>query len=52
MNYIGIDYHKQYSHMTLLDEDGEILRAGMVLNCRDEVGRFLQATDEKRNLFF
>lgn len=24
MNYIGIDHHKQYSYITLLDVDGKI----------------------------
>ena len=26
MNYLGIDHHRQYSHLTLMDENGIILR--------------------------
>jgi len=32
MNYMGIDHHKQYSHITLVDEKGEKLKSGRVLN--------------------
>jgi len=42
MNYAGIDHHRQYSHITLLDEKGEVVRAGRVVNLRREVERFLQ----------
>ena len=28
MNYLGIDHHRQYSHLTLMDEKGDILRSG------------------------
>lgn len=28
MNYMGIDHHRQYSHITLLDEKGEKLKFG------------------------
>lgn len=30
MNYIGIDHHKQYSHMTVMDEKGEVIKTGKV----------------------
>ena len=26
MNYVGIDHHRQYSHITWLDENGEVVR--------------------------
>ena len=26
MNYRGIDHHKQYSHVTLMDENGEMVQ--------------------------
>jgi hypothetical protein len=25
MNYVGIDHHRQYSHITWLDEKGEVI---------------------------
>ncbi len=28
MDYMGIDHHKQYSHITLMDEKGKKLRSG------------------------
>jgi len=34
MNYMGIDYHKQYSHITLMDEKGKKLKSGRVANYR------------------
>jgi len=34
MNYMGIDYHKQYSHITLMDEKGKKLKSGRVLQWR------------------
>ena len=44
MNYAGIDHHRQYSHITLLDEKGEIVSSGRVANLRQELERFLQGT--------
>ena len=32
MYYMGVDYHKQYSHLTILDKGGEVLRSGVVTN--------------------
>ena len=42
MYFIGIDQHKQYSHMTVLDETGREIKAGRVLNLRGEIGSFLE----------
>jgi transposase len=41
MNYMGIDHHKQYSHITLLDESGDALKSGRVTNLRRELENFL-----------
>ena len=46
MNYMGIDHHKQYSQMTLMDERGEVIRSGRVANVRDEVERFIGGMKE------
>ena len=32
MHYMGIDHHKQYSHITVLDERGEVIKAERVGN--------------------
>ena len=42
MNYAGIDHHRQYSHITLLDEKGEVVKSGRVANFRRELEKFLQ----------
>jgi hypothetical protein len=26
MHYVGVDHHRQYSHVTLLDEKGEVAK--------------------------
>ena len=47
MNYMGIDHHKQYSQMTLMDEDGKELRNDRVWNFRSEVEKFLQGAGDE-----
>ena len=44
MHYVGIDHHRQYSHITILDERGEMVRSGRVVNFRRELEKFLQGT--------
>jgi len=39
---MGIDHHTQYSHMTLMDENGKVLKAGRVLSLRSDVEEFLR----------
>lgn len=46
VHYIGVDHHKQYSHLTVLDEDGSVVKEGRVLNMRGEIGRFLEMVEE------
>jgi len=41
MYCIGVDHHKQYSLMTVLDEAGQEIKTGRMLNQRAEVERFL-----------
>jgi transposase len=41
MYYMGIDHHKQYSHITVMDEKGSIIKADCVLNKRRKVENFL-----------
>jgi hypothetical protein len=42
MNYVGIDHHRQYSHMTLMDQEGQMLRSARVPNLRFAIERFLE----------
>jgi len=46
MNYMGIDHHKQYSHITMLNEKGKKLKSGRVANYRSELERFLDCSGE------
>lgn len=41
MYYMGVDYHKQYSHLTILDKGGKVLKSGMVTNDQEDIRRFL-----------
>jgi hypothetical protein len=43
MNYVGIDHHRQCSHVTLMDQEGQVLRSGRVPNLRAEIEKFLEA---------
>jgi hypothetical protein len=46
MNYMGIDHHRQYSHITLIDEKGKKLKYGRVGNLRSELDNFLSGIEE------
>ena len=47
MNYMGIDHHKQYSHLTLLDEQGKELRNERVFNTSKDVRGFLDGKGQE-----
>lgn len=34
MNYVGIDYHKKYSHVTAINEEGRVIRSNRLENDR------------------
>ena len=42
MNYAGIDHHRQYSHITWLDEKGEVVKQGRVADLWREPEKFFQ----------
>ena len=45
MNYIGIDHHRQFSHVTVMDQRGQVLRSGRVANLQSEIERFLEGLE-------
>jgi transposase len=45
MYYMGVDNHKQRSHLTIMEEDGAIVKAGSVLNYRSEIQEFLRGLE-------
>jgi transposase len=46
MNYVGIDHHRQYSHLTVMDQQGQVLRSGRVWNVRTEIEKLLEGLGE------
>lgn len=42
MYYVGIDHHRQYSHLTLMDQEGQVLRSGRIPNIQAEIANFLE----------
>jgi transposase len=46
MNYVGIDHHRQYWHMTMMDEQGNIVRSRKVSNLGSEVKEFLEGVKD------
>ena len=42
MYYMGVDNPKQRSHLTVMEEDGTIVKAGPVLNYRSEILEFIR----------
>lgn len=41
MRYVGVDYHKQSSYVTVVDEQGEVVKQGSVSNSRAALAAFL-----------
>jgi transposase len=39
--YFGVDYHKKYSHGTIMNEKGKIIKQGRFSNHRESVDKFL-----------
>lgn len=40
--YIGVDYHRKYSYLTIMDETGKIVKEGKVDSQREAVAQFLE----------
>lgn len=47
--YVGVDYHQKYSHLTVIDERGQVLGEGRVENRREAVAQFLARADGQGN---
>jgi transposase len=46
MYYMGVDYHKQYSHLTILDKEGKVMKSGIVTNDQEDIRGFLLGFEE------
>src|SRR5512147_2138666 len=42
MNYVGIDYHKKYSHVTAIDEEGRVIRSKRLENKAETFQEFFK----------
>ena len=42
MRFIGIDHHKRYSHLTVLDEEGNTVKTGVVPNRSQDIKRSIK----------
>lgn len=42
MQYIGVDYHREYSYMAAMNENGMILQEGRVANRQEAVNQFIR----------
>lgn len=40
--YVGVDYHRKYSYMTVMDERGKIFEQGQVANHPEVASKFLR----------
>ncbi len=45
MNYVGIDYHKKYSHVTAVDEEGRVIRSKRLENRPELFQEFFKRVD-------
>ncbi len=41
MHYVGVDYHKKSSYVTVMDERGEVVKEGQIANTQEAVAAFL-----------
>jgi len=41
MSYIAVDYHKKYSYVTILDQEGKCLKEGKVVNKKESLKSFI-----------
>ena len=41
MHYVGVDYHKKSSYVTVMDERGKVVKEGQVANTQEALGAFL-----------
>ncbi|MGQ9618477.1 MAG: IS110 family transposase [Candidatus Aminicenantia bacterium] len=50
MNYVGIDHHRQYSHLPVMDQESQVIRSRKVPNLRTEVEKFLEGLEAVETL--
>jgi len=48
MQYVGVDHHKRFSYLAVMDEKGVVLKEGRVNNTKESLKRFLGNSDEPK----
>ena len=48
MEYVGVDHHKKFSYLAVMDEKGMIVREGRVNNTKESVKNFLNRSPEPK----
>lgn len=50
MRYIGVDHHKKFSYLTVMDEEGRIIKEGKIENKREVIKGFLEGCRDGKAL--
>lgn len=45
MRYIGVDYHRRFSQLTMMDERGRVIKEARLANTKEALQNFLKNTD-------
>jgi len=48
MQYVGVDHHKKFSYLMVMDEKGNIVKEGKINNTKESLNRFLNNPHSKR----
>lgn len=49
MQYVGVDHHKRFSYLSVMDEKGLVLKEGRINNNKESLKRFLGDSDEPKS---
>jgi transposase len=49
MQYVGVDHHKRFSYLAVMDEKGAIVKEGRINNTKESLKRFLGNSDEPKS---
>jgi transposase len=47
MHYVGVDYHKRTSYVTVVDERGKVVKEGQIANTQEALAALLEGSDEE-----
>lgn len=49
MQYVGVDHHKKFSYLSVMDEEGIVVKEGRISNTKEALKRFLGDSDEPKS---